>query len=228
MFEDFKKVFFLGIGGIGMSALARWFYHQAKEVGGYDRVSSPLTESIANLGLYITYEDNERSIPSQFKHKEDTLIVYTPAIPSEHTQKNFFLDAGFTMYKRSEILGIISKHEKVVAVAGTHGKTSTSSMLTHLFQDTGIPCTSFLGGIAYNFGTNLVLPETKHELMVMEADEYDKSFLRLYPHTAIITSVEADHLDVYGTEEELSRTFQAFVKQVSHTLITHSKYKETL
>jgi len=211
--ENVKRVYFLGIGGIGMSALARYFIHKNLPVAGYDRVSTELTQKLEQEGATIHYSDDINSIPDLFKQKEGTLVVYTPAVPNNHGELMYFTQGGFEVKKRSEVLGIIGKSYKTLAVAGTHGKTTTSTMLAHIMAGyTG--CDAFLGGISRNFDNNLVLQDKGKKFLVVEADEYDRSFLTLNPYLAIITSVDADHLDIYGTYDAVKDAFAQFTSQI--------------
>lgn len=206
--NDIKKIYFVGIGGIGMSALARYFNFKGVEVHGYDKTTTDLTRALEKEGMKIHYEEDVEAIPGAID-----LVVYTPAIPSSHAELVYFRENGFPIKKRAEVLGIISRSQKVVAVAGTHGKTTTTSMLTHLLQASGVSCTAFLGGIAQNFGSNFVFGES--DWVVVEADEYDRSFLHLTPALASIMSMDADHLDIYGDQKSLHETgFRAFARQV--------------
>jgi UDP-N-acetylmuramate--alanine ligase len=206
-----RKAYFIGIGGIGMSAIARFYKHEAYEVAGYDKTPSDLTEELQNEGISIHFDDCVAAIPEQFRTK-DTLVVYTPAIPDNSIELNYFRNIGNEPVKRSAVLGMIAKDKKVLAVAGTHGKTTISTLLAHLMTVASDGCTAFLGGISKNYNNNFVLSSSKW--LVAEADEYDRSFLRLYPHIAIITSADADHLDIYGTEAKMKRAFGDFVSQI--------------
>ena len=200
-----------------MSAIARWFRAKKFPVWGYDRTETPLTQALVEEGIQIHYDDNVNHIPQEvLTHKQATLVILTPAIPAEHQEWHYLREQGYTIKKRSEVLGLITKTGYTVAVAGTHGKTTTSSMVAHLLHQAGVNCSAFLGGIAVNFNSNLVLAAdaSKPETMVVEADEYDRSFLRLFPDIAIITSSDADHLDIYGDKEELIKSFQDFVSQI--------------
>jgi len=209
--DGLKKIYFVGIGGIGMSALARYFNSLGIEVFGYDKVETVLTKSLVAEGMKVHYTDDVTQIPAGID-----LVVYTPAIPKTHQELNYFLEQNYPVKKRAEVLGIISKNRKTIGVAGTHGKTTTSAILTHLLRSCGIDCTAFLGGIATNFDSNFVAGQS--EWVVMEADEFDRSFLHLYPELAIITSMDADHLDIYGDEASMHQTFYDYVKQVQNTL----------
>ena len=209
---NIHNVYFIGIGGIGMSALARYFKFIEKEVAGYDKTEAPLTKELVEIGIPIHYEDALNLVPNQFKNKDNTLIVYTPAVPVDHSEYQYFLENGFTIKKRSEVLGLITKDTFCFAVAGTHGKTTTSSILAHLLKETGTPLTAFLGGISEDFNSNFLLEGTEYS--VVEADEFDRSFLRLSPNVACITSMDADHLDIYGDKEELEKSFVAFTHRI--------------
>lgn len=207
-----KSVFFIGIGGIGMSALARYFKFIGKNVAGYDRTATQLTDELKEAGIDIHFEDNLELVKDVYKDKETTLVVVTPAIPSTHTEWNFFIDNGFDIRKRSEVLGLITKDTYCFAVAGTHGKTTTTSILGHLLFQAGVDVTAFVGGVVENYQTNLI--GSGKTVTVVEADEFDRSFLRLYPDTACITSNEADHLDIFGTAEEMLVAFQDFANKI--------------
>lgn len=209
--DGLKKIYFVGIGGIGMSALARYFNSLGIEVFGYDKVETVLTKTLVKEGMRVHYEDDVTQIPAGID-----LVVYTPAIPKTHQELNYFLEKNYPVKKRAEVLGIISKNRKTIGVAGTHGKTTTSAILTHLLRSCGIDCTAFLGGIAANFESNFVAGQS--EWVVMEADEFDRSFLHLHPELAIITSMDADHLDIYGDKASMHQTFYDYAKQVQNTL----------
>jgi UDP-N-acetylmuramate--alanine ligase len=209
--DGLKKIYFVGIGGIGMSALARYFNSLGIEVFGYDKVETVLTKALVTEGMQIHYEDDVTQIP-----KGIDLVVYTPAIPKGHQELNYFWAQNYPVKKRAEVLGIISKNRKTIGVAGTHGKTTTSAILTHVLRSCGVDCTAFLGGIAANFESNFVAGQS--EWVVMEADEFDRSFLHLYPELAIITSMDADHLDIYGDQASMHQTFYDYAKQVQNTL----------
>ncbi|HSI89812.1 MAG TPA: UDP-N-acetylmuramate--L-alanine ligase, partial [Adhaeribacter sp.] len=216
--QDYKYIYFLGVGGIGMSAIARWFRAQGKPVWGYDRTETPLTMSLAEEGVQIHYQDDVNLIPEEVRNnKAETLVVLTPAVPQDHTELGFFRQEGYTIKKRSEVLGLITAGAYTVAVAGTHGKTSTSSMVAHLLKDAGVACAAFLGGISVNLNSNLLLGDAKKDgkpIVVVEADEYDRSFLTLHPDIAVVTSSDADHLDIYGDKDQLIRSFQDFIAQI--------------
>lgn len=209
----YKNIYFIGIGGIGMSNLARYFISRGLSVGGYDRVRTPLCEALESEGAQIHYEDNIDAIPSDFLNKETTLIVYTPAIPDTHSELNYFQKNDFTLMKRAQVLGEITKSGKAICVAGTHGKTTVSSMVAHLLRQSHVDCNAFLGGILKNYNNNLLLSDNS-DIMVAEADEYDRSFHWLTPWIAIITSVSPDHLDIYGTEEAYNESFEKFTSLI--------------
>lgn len=215
---NYKLYYFLGIGGIGMSALARFFRHYGKQVQGYDKTESVLTRELEKEGIVCNFEENPASfaeLMKQFK-KEEVLVVYTPAVPKEHMEYRFFADNNYTVLKRSQVLGGISDRFKTIAIAGTHGKTTTTTLVTHLLKSAGINCFSFMGGISKNYNTNLLLgdiddPDT---WFVVEADEYDRSFLTLHPQIALITSTDADHLDIYGDAGHVKEGYELFAAQV--------------
>ncbi|PWL37817.1 UDP-N-acetylmuramate--L-alanine ligase [Flagellimonas aquimarina] len=210
--KDIHNVFFIGIGGIGMSALARYFKYIDKKVMGYDKTQTPITDELIEKEIFVHFKDEVRLIPDMFKNVKNTLVVYTPAVPSTHSQLNFFRENGFVVKKRSEVLGIITRDTFCFAVAGTHGKTTTSCILAHLLKESGTPLTAFLGGISEDFNSNFVLEGTEYS--VVEADEFDRSFLQLSPDVACITSMDADHLDIYGTSNELQKSFRDFVEKI--------------
>ncbi len=210
--KDIHKVFFIGIGGIGMSALARYFKFVGKEVAGYDKVASPITTSLLENDISVHFEDNLDLIPESFKSLKETLVIYTPAVPKTHTQLRFFEKNGFEIKKRAEVLGLITRDTICFAVAGTHGKTTTSCILAHLLKECDMPITAFLGGVSENFNSNFLLEGVKYS--VVEADEFDRSFLHLSPDYACITSMDADHLDIYGDAKELQRSFSDFTKKI--------------
>ncbi len=214
-FDTVKRVYFVGIGGIGMSALARYFAKQGKVVCGYDRTQSSLTLELEQEGIDIHYVDEVNLIPREFRGDvEGTLVVYTPAVPKNHSELNYFIDNKYKVVKRAEALGVIAGVKKTLGVAGTHGKTTTSTLLAHLLSKSAVGSDAFLGGIAKNFKSNLVVGNQGSNLLVVEADEFDRSFLSLYPHLAIITSVDADHLDIYGNHNEVLDAFGAFAGQI--------------
>ncbi|WP_405383734.1 UDP-N-acetylmuramate--L-alanine ligase [Maribacter sp. LLG6340-A2] len=207
------RVYFIGIGGIGMSALARYFAFINKAVAGYDKTETPLTQELVSSGIDVHYVDDMDSVAEEYKNDpEHTLVVYTPAVPASHKEYQFFLQNGFTIKKRSEVLGLITKESFCFAVAGTHGKTTTSSILAHLLKETGVKMTAFLGGISEDFNSNFLLEGT--DFSVVEADEFDRSFMQLTPNVACVTSMDADHLDIYGDAQELERTFKDFTERL--------------
>ncbi|MDN3492015.1 UDP-N-acetylmuramate--L-alanine ligase [Winogradskyella bathintestinalis] len=204
----FSSVYFIGIGGIGMSAIARYFVANGKQVAGYDKTPTEITKSLEGLGVQIHFKDNIQKVSKEFLNSEHTLVVYTPAIPKNHSEFNYFKDNNFKVLKRAVVLGEITKQTFCLAVAGTHGKTTTTSILGHLLKVCNVPMTAFLGGISENYDSNLILNGT--EVTVVEADEFDRSFLTLSPDLACITSMDADHLDIYGNADELIKTFKDF------------------
>ena len=211
--KTYKNIYLVGIGGIGMSALANYFYSQNKNVYGYDRVKSTLTENLEKKGVEISYEDNINSIPLAFNSSsKDQLVIYSSAI-SNNNILSYFSENSYDVCKRSKALGLISEHYYTIAVAGTHGKTTTSIMLSHILKQSNVNCTAFLGGISKNYDTNFLLSD-ESKYMVVEADEFDRSFLSLNPDIAIITSLDSDHLDIYGSYKEFIDTFQKFASQV--------------
>ena len=209
---EFQNIYFLGIGGIGMSALARYFLHEGKRVAGYDRTPSHLTDELAAEGAAIHFEDDVRRIPAEFLDPAATMVVYTPAVPQEHGEYQYFVSHGFCVEKRSQMLGHLAEGKYVMAVAGTHGKTTTTTLVAWLNRGVTGGGSAFLGGISKNFGGNLVLGAGAR--LAVEADEFDRSFLRLYPDVAVITSADADHLDIYGTHEAVKEAFAQFVAQI--------------
>ena len=212
--DEIKAVYFVGAGGIGMSALIRYFLFNNKKVGGYDRVRTDLTESLKLEGALIHYEDDVNSIPDIFKDPTHTLIVYTPAIPDNHSELTFFRNNNFEIMKRAQLLGLITRHNRSLCVAGTHGKTTTSSMLAHILKQSHLDCNAFLGGILKNYDSNLML-SSNSDLAVIEADEFDRSFHWLSPYMAVITAVDPDHLDIYGTEAAYRESFAKFVSLIN-------------
>tara|TARA_B000000475_G_scaffold270916_1_gene267495 strand:+ start:620 stop:1960 length:1341 start_codon:yes stop_codon:yes gene_type:complete len=205
---NYSKVYFIGIGGIGMSSIALYFLNGGKLVGGYDKTKTDLTLSLSKKGAQINYELNSNIIPGQFKDKKNTLVVYTPAISKDNIQLDYFIKNGFNILKRSQILGVISKNKFCIAIAGTHGKTTTSTILSHLLYENNVSFTSFIGGISENYNSNLI--ENGQEIILVEADEFDRSFLTLKPNIACITSIDPDHLDIYSSEKELEESFKEF------------------
>lgn len=208
-----KAVYFIGAGGIGMSALVRYFLSKGKKVGGYDRTPSELTQKLIEEGAQIHYEDSVELIAPEFLDKENTLIVYTPAIPDNHSELQYFRNHGFTIHKRAQVLGMLTHSGKGLCAAGTHGKTTTSTMAAHLLHQSHVGCNAFLGGISKNYGTNLLLSD-KSEFVVIEADEFDRSFHWLTPFATIITATDADHLDIYGTEEAYLESFNHYTSLI--------------
>lgn len=204
-----KSVYFVGAGGIGMSALIRYFLHQGCQVGGYDKTPSPLTCKLVEEGADIHYEDNMQLVAPCFMDKDNTLVVYTPAIPEDHTELTFFRNNGFDVRKRAQVLGLLTSQMKGLCVAGTHGKTTTSTMLAHLLHQSSVGCNAFLGGISKNYGTNYILSENS-DLVVIEADEFDRSFHWLNPYMSVITATDPDHLDIYGTKEAYLDSFSIY------------------
>ena len=210
--NNIHNIYFIGIGGIGMSAIARYFNANGKQVSGYDKTKTDITDSLVDLGITVTFSDDINNLEGRYLNPETTLIVYTPAVPKNHAQLNYFLDNKFKVLKRSEILGLITENSFCLAVAGTHGKTTTTSILGHLLNECNVDLTAFLGGISENYNSNLILNGDK--VSVVEADEFDRSFLTLSPDMACITSMDADHLDIYGDASELIKTFEAFTKKL--------------
>ncbi|MCD0488433.1 UDP-N-acetylmuramate--L-alanine ligase [Pedobacter sp. MC2016-14] len=211
--DAINRIYFVGIGGIGMSAIARYFAKRGCVVCGYDKTRTNLTIALEQEGILISYLDDESSLPVCFlENHEDTLIVYTPAVPKNSLILNYFKDNGFSLKKRSEVLGIISKGQFCIAVAGTHGKTTTSSMIAHILTHSGYGCTAFLGGITTNYNSNFLIGE--NNVVVVEADEFDRSFLTLHPDLSVITSMDADHLDIYGDAAHLHESFHLFAGQL--------------
>jgi len=212
--KTYSNIYFIGIGGIGMSAIARYYNAKGYKVSGYDRTPSPLTKALESEGIEIHYEDDTAYIP---KDTDNTLVVYTPAIPKNMGELVFVQENGYRVIKRSRMLGEIAQGQRCMAVAGTHGKTTTSTLVSHLFTDSGEGCSAFLGGISKNYDSNLLI--NKNNVIVAEADEFDRSFLQLFPEIAVITSMDPDHLDIYGDEAHIREAFKAFASQVSGTVI---------
>ena len=210
----YSNVYFIGIGGIGMSAIARYYHKKGFKVSGYDKTPSPLTEALEKEGIDVHYEDNTDFIP---KNVESTLVVYTPAIPKDMGELVYVQENGYRVIKRSRTLGEITRGQRCMAVAGTHGKTTTSTLVSHIFTDTGEGCSAFLGGISKNYDSNLLT--CQNDVVVVEADEFDRSFLQLYPEISVITSMDADHLDIYGDEAHIREAFKEYASQVSGTII---------
>ena len=214
MATKYKNAYFIGIGGIGMSAIARYFKFKGLNVAGYDKTESELTDTLQKEGIDVHYVDNVDFIP---KDIENTLVVYTPAIPHDLKELNYVMDNGYNVFKRSKVLGEITDGERCLAVSGTHGKTTTSTLTAHILDESGEGCSAFLGGISKNYGTNLLMSHTP--TVVVEADEFDRSFLQLHPEIAVITAMDADHLDIYGDLEHVHEAFKAFASQVSGIVI---------
>lgn len=217
--DQFKYIYFLGIGGIGMSALARWFQVNGYAVAGYDKTATALTSALQTEGMAIHFVEDVEQIPLAFRENPaQTLVVYTPAVPKTHQEYIYLTENGFILQKRSQVLGLLAGQMKTVGVAGTHGKTTTSSMIAHILRNSGVNCAAFLGGITNNYGTNFLLNEPADDLKsvvcVVEADEFDRSFLTLFPEVAIVTSTDADHLDIYGAHEAVLESFGLFVSQI--------------
>ena len=229
----YDNIYFLGIGGIGMSALARWFLKQGLKVSGYDKTSTTLTTALQEEGMNVHFEDRVDLIPSEVREKKDnSLVIFTPAIPPDHQEHRYLRENGYTIMKRSEVLGLVSRDYVTVAVAGTHGKTTTSSMVAHLLKNANKNMVAFLGGITTNYASNLVMhgAVTGDTIAVAEADEFDRSFLRLFPQIAIVTSADADHLDIYGDHDSLVTSFRDFIGQIKKGghLIIHESIEEKL
>ena len=212
--KEYTNIYFIGIGGIGMSAIARYYNAKSYKVSGYDKTPSPLTRALESEGIEIHYEDNIDFVP---KDIENTLVVYTPAIPKDMGELVYVQNNGYRVIKRSRMLGEIAQGQRCMAVAGTHGKTTTSTLVSHIFTDSGEGCSAFLGGISKNYGSNLLI--SPNDVIVAEADEFDRSFLQLFPEISVITSMDADHLDIYGDEAHIREAFKAFASQVSGTVI---------
>lgn len=211
--NNIESVYFIGAGGIGMSALVRYFLSKGKKVAGYDRTPSELTEKLIEEGANIHYDDNVELIPSDFCNPQTTLVVYTPAIPDTHSELSYFRKNGYSIQKRAQVLGMLTQTEKGLCVAGTHGKTTTSTMTAHLLHQSTIGCNAFLGGISKNYNTNLLL-SADSEYVVIEADEFDRSFHWLSPFASVITATDADHLDIYGTEEAYLESFSHYTSLI--------------
>ncbi len=224
--KEYKNVYFVGAGGIGMAALERYFLSLGKAVAGYDRTPSPLTKALIAEGVDITFDDDTATIPAAMTNPADTLVVYTPAVPTTNSIFRYFADGDFTMMKRAAALGIISRSSRAICFAGTHGKTTTSSMCAHILHTAEVGCNAFLGGILRNYGSNLLLSATS-PWSVIEADEYDRSFHQLRPSIAVITSTDPDHLDIYGTEEAYLESFAHFTELIvpGGTLVLHTGLK---
>lgn len=231
--DQYDNIYFLGIGGIGMSALARWFMKKGLHVSGYDRTPTALTRELIAEGMNVHFEDDVTLIPEVVvANKARTLVVFTPAIPKDHKEHQYLKDAGYTIVKRSEVLGLLTQGYKTIAIAGTHGKTTTSSMVAHILKEAGLNMVAFLGGVTTNYNSNLVMQGeiNTDTIVVVEADEYDRSFLRLFPNVSIITSADADHLDIYGDHQSVINSFNDFIGQIedSGTLIIHDSVSNVL
>lgn len=221
--NEIYSVYFVGAGGIGMSALIRYFLSQGKIVAGYDRTATPLTQKLIEEGAQIHYEDDVNLIPACCKQESQTLVIYTPAIPDDHKELTFFRNGNFNIQKRAQVLGLITRNSKGLCVAGTHGKTTTSTMAAHLLHQSSVKCTAFLGGISKNYESNLLLSQTS-PYTVIEADEFDRSFHHLTPWISVITSTDPDHLDIYGTKEAYLESFRHYTTliQPGGALILHT------
>ena len=211
--EKITRVYLLGIGGIGMSALARYFKFIGKKVEGYDKTSSTLTLDLENEGIAIHYTADLLKVPT-LAEKETTVVIYTPAVPDNFAEAAYFRENGFSVFKRSAVLGLLTAGKRCIAIAGTHGKTSVTTMTAHLLKQSHVDCSAFMGGISKNYGTNLLLPDNNSPYIVVEADEFDRSFLRLHPELAVITWMDADHLDIYGDHQNMIKAFAEFVSQI--------------
>lgn len=226
--KDIKAVYFVGAGGIGMSALARYFIHRGLVVAGYDRTPSDLTRQLEKEGMVIHYEERVDEIPQACRDRESCLVVYTPAIPATHKELTFFREHQFEIKKRSQVLGLLTDHHKGLCVAGTHGKTTTSAMCAHIMHQSSIDCNAFLGGISKNYGTNYLL-STQSDYVVIEADEFDRSFHWLHPWMTVITATDPDHLDIYGTKEAYLESFRHYTELIKKggALILHTGLEMT-
>lgn len=213
MINQYTHLYFIGIGGIGMSALARYFKAQGKQVSGYDRTPSPLTSNLQDEGISISFTDAVSELSEAYQNPQTCLVVYTPAIPDDSVLFNWFRNHQFTMKKRAQVLGLLSRSQQSICVSGTHGKTTISTMISHLLYQSKVGCNAFLGGISQNYKSNLLLCKSSNKV-VIEADEFDRSFLNLYPHTATVSATDADHLDIYGDHHAMKKTFQEFSSQV--------------
>ncbi len=225
-----KNIYFIGVGGIGMSALARYFLALGCKVSGYDKTETALTKKLENEGVKIHYEDNVSLIDKEFLSLENTLVILTPAVPKNHSEWNFFKRSGFEILKRAQVLGKITESNKSIGVAGTHGKTTISSMISHIFKFCNVPFTAFLGGISKDLGSNYY-HDLNSQITVVEADEYDRSFLELKPTFATVSAIDADHLDIYGTKEEMQKAFRQYLDQnlqKQGVAIIHSSLTEVL
>ena len=212
--KDIKFVYLLGIGGIGMSALARYFHFAGQRVSGYDKTPSPLTDELIAEGIPVHFKEDQELMP-ELADRSRTMVIYTPAVPESFGELIWLRAHDFNIVKRSEVLGALSRGKSCIAVAGTHGKTSVTTMTAYLLKESHVDCCAFMGGISRNYGTNLLLPANDSNKMVAEADEFDRSFLRLFPEMAVITWMYPDHLDIYGTAGNLVEAFAAFAGQVN-------------
>jgi UDP-N-acetylmuramate--alanine ligase len=213
IWANLDSVYFIGIGGIGMSALARYFVSQGKDVAGYDRVSASMTDQLTREGIEILFEDRSVLIPDQFRNPERTLVIYTPAVPESHQQLNYFRRRGFRVIKRAVALGEVFNSGRGIGVAGTHGKTSISCLLAHILHQSKLGCNAFLGGVSKNMKSNLYL-DPASKVMIAEADEYDRSFLTLFPEIAVVSAMDADHLDIYHSRENIIKGFEEYIAQI--------------
>lgn len=213
--DKIERVYLLGIGGIGMSALARYFQFIGKKVDGYDKTPSALTLDLEKEGVPVHYNEDLQKVPTLFD-KNTTVVIYTPAVPVDFAEFVYFRDNGFQLYKRSQILGLLTSGKRCIGIAGTHGKTSVTTMTAHLLKQSHVDCYAFMGGISKNYGTNLLLPQNNSNFIVAEADEFDRSFLQLYPELAVITWMDADHLDIYGDLASVIKAFADFVSQIQN------------
>lgn len=227
-FRNIDSIFFIGVGGIGMSALARYFLAGGFDIGGYDRTRTVLTDQLLAEGCAIQFEDSTDILPGKFNNRDKTIIVFTPAIPQHNSLYNYFVDGGFRVFKRAELLGLITDRSTAIAVAGTHGKTSISTLTAHLLKQSAIDCSAFLGGISCNYNSNLITG--RGDITVVEADEYDRSFHFLTPYLALITSLDADHLDIYGSLDNMVEAYNIFVSKISEggSLVVNSKIRDQI
>ncbi|MBQ2484463.1 MAG: UDP-N-acetylmuramate--L-alanine ligase, partial [Muribaculaceae bacterium] len=221
--KEFDSIYFVGAGGIGMAALERYFLSRGKRVAGYDRTPSELTDALVNEGVEIVFDENPALIPDYCRDPQRTLVVYTPAVPAEHAGLCYFREHGFEVVKRARVLGVITEHSKSLCFAGTHGKTTTSSMAAHMLHDSGMGCNAFLGGVLRNYDSNFLLSDDS-PYSVIEADEFDRSFHHLRPYIAVVTSTDPDHLDIYGTPENYLEGFAHFTSLIvpGGALIVHT------
>lgn len=227
IWANLDSVYFIGIGGIGMSALARYFLSQGKQVAGYDRVSTSLTDQLAREGIDIYFEDRSVLIPDQFRNPDRTLVIYTPAVPEKHQQLGYFRRRGFRVIKRAVALGEVFNSGRGIGVAGTHGKTSISCMLSHMLNQSKLGCNAFLGGVSKNVKSNLYL-DPASKVIIAEADEYDRSFLTLFPEIAVVSAIDPDHLDIYHSKENIQKGFEDFIAQIREKGKLIHKYGLTL